>query len=212
MVVDLLGKTMTLLPERAVLWEKVLFVADLHLGKGHEFRKQGLALPAGSTSETLEQLSRLASSLPGLERVVVLGDVWHSRSAFNQTADALVAWAQFGLSCQLVLIKGNHDRWAATPSCVEIWPEGTMFRDWKLFHTPRKGAGLQIAGHLHPVVRLGTRKFRERLPCFHFNGEILTLPSFGAFTGGMTISPQAGDLVWVTTGIQVIEIPTELLA
>ena len=54
------GETLVLLPERAAYWpaRKSLFVADFHLGKAATFRRAGIPLPSGTTSENVERLGR----------------------------------------------------------------------------------------------------------------------------------------------------------
>ena len=49
-----------LLAERAVFWpgRKSLLVADFHLGKAATFRRAGIALPSGTTTENVERLGR----------------------------------------------------------------------------------------------------------------------------------------------------------
>jgi len=47
------GEKLVLLAERAVFWpaKKALFVADFHLGKAASFRRAGIPLPSGTTTE-----------------------------------------------------------------------------------------------------------------------------------------------------------------
>jgi DNA ligase-associated metallophosphoesterase len=52
---------------------------------------------------------------------------------------------------------------------------------------PVQAAQLVLAGHVHPVVTLGGRVDRLRLPCFWWRDRVLTLPAFGAFTGGWQV-------------------------
>ncbi len=48
-----------LLPSKMVWWpeEQTLFMADSHFGKASTFRRAGLAVPVGTTSKMLKQLS-----------------------------------------------------------------------------------------------------------------------------------------------------------
>jgi metallophosphoesterase superfamily enzyme len=57
-----------------------------------------------------------------------------------------------------------------------------------------------LAGHIHPVFVLSTRFESLRLPCFVVGARRMVLPSFGAFTGGFAIAPEAGDRIFVTSG------------
>ncbi|MGB0318437.1 MAG: DEAD/DEAH box helicase, partial [Pseudomonadales bacterium] len=65
--------TLRLLPEKAVLWDRTLFVADVHLEKASFFQRQGFAVPVGGDAEDLARL-RMLLETHGCERLVVLGD------------------------------------------------------------------------------------------------------------------------------------------
>ncbi len=68
------------MPQRA-LWQAdtgLLLVADLHLGKAESFQASGIPLPSDGDLGNLNQLLELAAQLQP-ERVVVLGDLIHSR-------------------------------------------------------------------------------------------------------------------------------------
>lgn len=66
----------------------------------------------------------------------------------------------------------------------------------------------EIAGHLHPAVRLeGRGRERLRLPCFWVRPGQCVLPAFGGFTGSGRIRPRAGDRVFVVGEGQVAEVP-----
>jgi DNA ligase-associated metallophosphoesterase len=101
-----------LLPQRALWWasEKTLLVADVHLGKGATFRALGQPLPRGGSSGDLQRLSALVAQLQA-QRLVVLGDFWHSRQGFTPTLfHALQQWRRKHEQLQMLLVRGNHDR------------------------------------------------------------------------------------------------------
>ena len=54
------GEALDLLSERALWWpaERMLFVADLHLGKAASYRALGQPVPGGTTQENLARLER----------------------------------------------------------------------------------------------------------------------------------------------------------
>lgn len=51
------------------------------------------------------------------------------------------------------------------------------------------------------------RRERLRLPCFWLRGRVLTLPAFGAFTGGWEVDPRQGR-AWAVTPEQVWPVPS----
>ena len=73
------GEEFVLLPERAVWWPaaRTLLVADFHLGKAASFRRAGIPLPAGTTTENVDRLER-AVAATGAGELVFLGDFLHS--------------------------------------------------------------------------------------------------------------------------------------
>jgi len=92
-----------------------LLVADAHFGKAVSFRKLGVPVPQGTTTETLAQLSRLVAET-GARRMVFLGDFLHSaRSHASATLAALARWRMDRAGLQLTLVRGNHDDHAGDP-------------------------------------------------------------------------------------------------
>ena len=198
-----------LLPQRA-LWHKAtgcLLVADLHLGKAESFQASGIPLPSDGDLSTLNQLLDLAAQLEP-QRVVVLGDLIHSRVGLTAELLAKIRAQPELLGCALELIGGNHDQgsWleglrAGPPQrCGDLW----------LSHepcTPNEVDLLNVAGHVHPVTVLGQGADRLRLPCFalHRNARQLLLPAFGHLTGGYAVSTEYQR--WVIADDQVLGVP-----
>ena len=211
----LAGEQAVLLPEKA-LWlpeHGSLLVADVHIGKAASFRKQGVPVPRGSSSASLQGLSTLIDWLAP-SRLVFLGDFLHAAEAHNPaTLQALSRWRDRHPGLDLVLVRGNHDDRAGDPpadlcvQCVdEPWPLGAL----ALCHHPTPQAGAYVlAGHWHPCVSLqGRAHDRLRLPCFWFGAEVGVLPAYGHFTGMHPIDPVAGDRIYAVAGDEVVAVPT----
>jgi DNA ligase-associated metallophosphoesterase len=198
------GSTLQLLPQRAA-WlpeHRTLLVADAHIGKAVSFRRLGVPVPGGTTTETLDRLSA-AVALSGAQRVVFLGDLLHSaRSRAPATWAAVAQWRAQHAGLQLTLVRGNHDSHAGDPPsewAVECLDGPLRIDGLALAHHPDPVPGAYVlAGHIHPAAVLGGRaNQRLRLPCFHFGPQVGVLPAFGAFTG-MHVLPRApGDRVFV---------------
>ena len=74
--------------------------------------------------------------------------------------------------------------------------------------TPRPEGLVAVAGHLHPVTRLGRGFEALRLPCFHARADgVLVLPAFGEFTGGAMVQAAAGEALYPVTDEQVVALP-----
>jgi DNA ligase-associated metallophosphoesterase len=210
------GATLKLLPERAALLtgHATLLVADAHIGKAVSFRRLGVPVPQGTTSETLARLSALIHST-GARRVVFLGDLLHSaRSRAPATVAAVQRWRARHAATELTLVRGNHDRHAGDPPAD--WGIESLagplrlpgLEGLALAHHPEPLPGAcVIAGHLHPAVRLGGAVDSLRLPCFHFGTAVGVLPAFGAFTGMHVVRPAPGERVWVVAGDSVRRLP-----
>lgn len=202
---EVAGITLHLLPQRAVYLPACgrLLIADAHIGKAVSFRRMGVPVPGGTTSETLQRLSSAVHS-SGARQVVFLGDLLHSaRSNAKATWQAVALWREQHAGLELTLLRGNHDQHAGDPPpewavrCVDgplRLPGPAGQPDLALAHHPEPLPGAYVlAGHIHPAVVLSGRAHeRLRLPCFHFGANVGVLPAFGAFTG-MHVMPRGPD-------------------
>lgn len=173
-------------------------------------------MPRGTTSDNLARLDALLDT-HDVARIVFLGDFLHARvvQQAQATLDALRRWRAKRKGLKLVLVRGNHDdRAGDPPEDLQIAVVDEPFESGPLsfcHHPHSRARGYVIAGHLHPVFRLSANGDSVRLPCFVFGEHSGVLPSFGAFTGGFTISPQIGERIFITTGETVIAVPGRAL-
>jgi DNA ligase-associated metallophosphoesterase len=194
--VDVGGVRLHLLPQRAAFVPAVgtLLVADAHIGKAVSFRRLGVPVPQGTTTETLDRLSECVGATSAT-RVIFLGDFLHSvRARAPDTLAALARWRAQHARLELTLVRGNHDGHAGDPPAalgVHCVDEPLPLHGLALCHHPQSVPGSYVlAGHLHPGAVLGGRaNDRLRLPCFHFGPYGGVLPAFGAFTGLHVVRP-----------------------
>jgi DNA ligase-associated metallophosphoesterase len=209
---EVAGERLALLAEKAVFWQRagVLFIADFHLGKAATFRRAGIPMPAGTTSENIERLDRAVARTQAAQ-VVFLGDFLHAKDGrAPRTLEKFNEWRGTRGDLELTLVRGNHDTRAGDPPesfgirCID---PGSAFGPFVLNHEP--GAvrgGYALAGHIHPAVRLTGEGDSLRLPCFWFGARYGVLPAFGAFTGNAEVRPRQGDQVYVIADEEVIRI------
>ncbi len=204
--IELAGERVLLLPEKALYWpsRNILVIADIHFGKAASFRAQGVPVPRGTTTQNLEALDALMARYP-TDEIVFLGDFLHARAAHaSATVAAMLAWRQRNSTVRLTLVRGNHDVRAGDPSAslrIDMADEPHTVGAFSFCHHPDIwGPGYVLAGHVHPVFLLSSRLDSLRLPCFLAGPKRMVLPSFGAFTGGYVITPEAGEQVFVTSG------------
>jgi len=212
--IEVAGARLALLAQRAayLVDERCLLVADAHIGKAVSFRRLGVPVPSGTTTQTLQALSQ-AIAATGARRVVFLGDLLHSAHAHAPaTLNALAQWRQSHAALELLLVRGNHDDRAGDPPptlAVQAVDEPLQLGGLALCHRPQpRDAAYVLAGHLHPCVVLGGRaRQRLRLPCFHFGAQVGVLPAFGAFTGMHAVQPGPGERIYVVGGDAVQPLP-----
>ena len=200
------GELLLLLAQKALYWpsRKTLIIADIHFGKAASFRAQGIPVPRGTTTQNLLALDELMAAHE-VNQIIFLGDFLHARAAHaSATLNRMLEWRRQHPTLALTLVRGNHDRHAGDPAAslgIEMVDEPYTLAPFSFCHHPDLDTpGYALAGHIHPVFVLGTRFESLRLPCFVVGAKRMILPSFGAFTGGFAIAPEAGDRIFVTSG------------
>lgn len=181
----------------ALFWddERLLVVSDLHLEKGSSFAARGILLPPYDTAATLARLAVVVARYDP-KTVIALGDSFHDADAHGRVSGPdrdTIAALQAGRDW--IWIEGNHD--PKPPASLqgsvasEIAIGGICFR-----HQPTGGAG-EIAGHLHPKARVATRGRAIERRCIASDGVRAVMPSFGAYTGGLSIRDRAFAKIFV---------------
>jgi len=205
------GQDLGLLADRALWWpaRRVLFIADLHIGKAATYRALGQPVPGGTTQQNLARLDRLICTHQP-QQLVFLGDFLHAAQARTpQVLAALQAWRAQHAQLAMTLVRGNHDSRAGDPPPalgIEVVNEPHLIGPFAACHHPQTHAThFVLAGHVHPVCTLhGRGRDRIRMPCFVSQDQQAILPAFGEFTGGWQVEAApgrrfygvGGDAVW----------------
>ena len=208
------GTTVHLLAAKALYWPdaKMLCVADAHFGKAAAFRALGQPVPGGTTAANLARLDGLLAA-HDVRTIVFMGDLFHAKKSLTESViGPMVEWRGRHCDIDCVLVRGNHDRRAGTlPTSlrIETVAEPHCSGPFALCHEqiehPTHHA---IAGHVHPVFDLkGAARQSLRLPAFIGSARSTLLPSFGEFTGGFEVTPDADDEVFVTDGSRIWAVP-----
>lgn len=189
------GQTFLLDCRKAVWWEakKTLMVADLHFGKGMSFARHDTLLPPVDTLATLEALDALIADWKPA-RVLALGDSFHRADSYAQLASEEQHHIRRLVENvgQWRWIAGNHD-----PQAPEGLPGdyGLGFQEAGVsFAHDFEGmapAEPAVCGHFHPKAAMTFLRRTVRQPCFAWNRTRLVLPSFGAYTGGLSVHADA---------------------
>ena len=174
--------------------EKILAVADLHLGYAWAHRFSGQMLPLKSEEDLLTRLSDLCSFYKPAH-LAILGDIVHQAVPVPEVQRELTELFN-GLReiCGLKLILGNHDK-KLRKLAREF--EGLEFIDqfetekFLLIHgntaveTP--DGKLVLMGHEHPSISLGDGIRSAKFPCFLVSPKVLLLPAFSFWAAGSDI-------------------------
>lgn len=193
-------------PSGAIYWEdqKMLLIADVHLGKVVHFRKHGAPVPVNAAYKNLEKLTEVTNHFEP-ETVCFLGDLFHSK--LNEEWKDFEKWVEYS-KAKLILISGNHDiipTYLYEDIGVTIYDD-LLLSGFYLTHHPTAVEGMfNFSGHLHPGIRMsGVGRQFLRLACFYQTENQLILPAFGNFTGKHILSPSENDAVYAIVEGEVI--------
>ena len=200
---EVAGVTFTADAAGTLFWddEQLLIVSDLHLEKGSSFATRGILLPPYDTAATLARLATVIARYDP-RRVIALGDSFHDADAHARVASSdrdAIAAMQAGRDW--IWIAGNHDPKPPASLSGSVADELAIgpicFR-----HQPTGAAG-EIAGHLHPKARVATRARSIERRCIASDGTRAVMPSFGAYTGGLSIRDRAFAKIFATLAFTV---------
>lgn len=188
-IIHIRGEELILHPFRAIFWnkEKILVVADMHLGKTAHFRSAGIAVPSTVIQNDLERLSYLIGNYQP-KTLVVVGDMFHHQQ-YNADIDIFNEWRNQFEKLSIYLVQGNHDRLKNLyyqNMGIELYKPNLNIGPFQFVHEFEKPHphNFTISGHIHPGVLLkGRAKQSIKLPCFAVSAHHLVLPAFSVFTG-----------------------------
>lgn len=171
-----------------------LVVSDLHLEKGSFLGSFGHPLPLFDSQATLDRLTRLLA-LYTPSTLICLGDSFHDGAAFERMQSAVKAQLQTMIDTvpRWIWILGNHD--PAIPAALSGERHARLAISSTGFcHEPEDnwpGCDYQVVGHYHPKVRQRVGRQRVSGRCFALTPQMLMMPAFGQYTGGLWVDDPA---------------------
>ena len=186
--------------------ERVLAVADLHLGYAWAHRLSGQLMPITPANDTLARLQELQRDYEPRE-IVVLGDIVHRAMALAVLEEEVCELLN-GLSprSQLTFLAGNHDRdlqkvlnqWSLPIQLASSRTVGgylLVHGDAAVHPADESGhskAGTRelriVMGHEHPAISIGDGvTTSEKCPCFLVSDRVIILPAFSCWAAGTNI-------------------------
>lgn len=200
--------SLQLLPEKAIYWRKknTLIMGDLHLGKAGHFRKSGIPISERVHAQDVLAIEKLIDRFKPI-RVIFLGDLFHSD--YNQSWEPFKRWMEERKTIHFQLILGNHDILSPEKYSVKNLEVLDQLEEapFTFTHEPSATPYYNIAGHIHPAIRMkGRGRQSVKLPCFYFGTKGAILPAFGAFTGTAALKAKKGDQIFAIADNQVVKV------
>jgi uncharacterized protein len=189
------------LDARRAVWleeERVLAVADLHVGYAWTHRARGQILPLSAPESTTPRLLALVDDYRP-RTIALLGDIVHGVVPVEELRTELLSLLTvLRQRAEVLMIAGNHDRhlagvvgsalprqWRAGPHLLLHGDGEDELRVEAHFATVRESGGLLISGHEHPGIVLTDRVAHSaRVPCFLVAEHGLVLPAFSDWASG----------------------------
>src|SRR3989344_6791234 len=188
------------------LWikkQKVLILADLHIGYEEALNKQGVLVPRTQFKETKRKIEELLQEVK-LKIIVINGDLKHefggiSRQEWHETLGILDLLRE---KAKVILIKGNHDRILEPIArkkgleikefyCIDSEKICILHGNEVRIEKEVNNAKILIIGHEHPAISLQEGMKSEIYKCFllgRWKGKkLIFMPSFLPLTEGSDI-------------------------
>lgn len=209
---SLLSQILLLHPYKTLFWNdrKILFFADIHLGKATHFRKHGIPIPETIHNPDFERMDHLIKIYKP-ERIIILGDLFHS--AYNKSWLIFRRFCEENITIKPELVVGNHDILDHIHyDFLTLHTEKLIIEPFVLSHKPMEIQDLNghynLCGHIHPSVKIsGFAKQNLRVECFYFGKNIGILPAFGSFTGmSKMIHKYTEDKIFAVTDQKIIHL------
>ena len=180
--------------------EKILVLADTHIGYEEALNKRGVLIPRFQFKEIIGRLEKILDKVKP-DKIIINGDIKHEFGTISEQEwrHALRLLDFLSKHCkEIVLIKGNHDTILgpiAKKRNVKV-VDSFKVKDVLILHghkVPKelKGVKTIIIGHEHPAVSLKEESRIEIYKCFlkgKFKRKVLIVqPSFNLVTEGTDV-------------------------
>ncbi len=187
MIIDFCKEKFFLNNNGIIYWKKykTAIISDLHLEKGSYFGKYGQFLPPYDSEDTLKNLIRNIRE-KNINKLVFLGDTFHDNNGIKRLSDLSKKKLNYLTSeYECVFVKGNHDNDLFLPNALIC--DAHQIDNINFYHKPRNSKKNQIAGHFHPKISIRFERKKLTSKCLIHSDNVLILPSFGSYTGGLNI-------------------------
>jgi putative SbcD/Mre11-related phosphoesterase len=181
-----------------LLNNKILVIADLHLGLELELQNEGINLPS-QTDKILNRILKLCSKYK-IKKLIILGDIKHNipNILYQELKDITRMFEILLAKCpNIEIIAGNHDGTIRKllPRAIKVHSsKGCVIEKIGLFHGHAYPSQEVLAckelitAHIHPVVALNTglgARISEQcwLKFKSSNNVVIIMPAFNKLCG-----------------------------
>jgi uncharacterized protein len=199
--------------------QKVLVIADLHIGLEESLNRQGILMPRFQFEDILRNLHKLLEHRP--KTVVLAGDIKHEFGNISpqEWRDTLKVIDLLSKDAKVVLVKGNHDTFLGPVAKKRDLAIADHFSvdGYYVCHgdeIPKDRefgkARTVIIGHKHPAITLKSGPRAESYKCYlwgkYRKKNLLVLPSMSLITEGTDILTGTFNSPFVTdvSGFRVL--------
>lgn len=150
-----------LLNEPALMIDKTLVIADLHIGIEYEYRQSGIHIPS-QTPKLLERIMNIIEKHK-IKRLILLGDIKHKVPGitFQEEREIPAFLKHLSEIVSVDIVPGNHDSGIKDylPKTIHLYPStGFGFKGYFFSHGhawPGKkflNNKYLLLGHIHPAI------------------------------------------------------------
>jgi putative SbcD/Mre11-related phosphoesterase len=182
--------------------EKILVLADPHIGYEESLNKQGVLIPRFQFKEIIERLGKILAKTGMLSKIIINGDVKHEfgRISEQEWRHTLMLLDFLKKHCsKIILIKGNHDtilgpiakkRDLRVEDSITVGDRLIIHGD-RLVETKCRTI---IIGHEHPAISIHEGARVELFKCFlkgKWKGKtLIVMPSFNLVSEGTDVTKE----------------------
>ena len=181
-----------------LIWpaKNLLVVSDLHFEKGSFLGAFANPIPHYDSHKTVQNLSEVIGYYSP-QHVLCLGDSFHDNNAWLRLSQSerIEMINLVNAQTKWTWILGNHDpdlpNELPGDKAAELLIDNLLFLHEPNPDKPQNSA--QVFGHFHPKMTKILARHRMTGRCFMHDQTRMVLPSFGAYTGGLSIDDSAFD-------------------
>ncbi|MBU3896488.1 MAG: metallophosphoesterase [Nanoarchaeota archaeon] len=198
-----------ILTERALLIDKMLIIADLHIGFESELYHSGISIPS-QIYKIEESINKLIKRTK-VKELIILGDLKHQvpGTFFQEIQEIPLFLERLSKKVKVTIVKGNHDADLEKITNTDIMSskgiqvgKNGFVHGHAWFFAKLLDCEYLIMGHIHPAIefahrtkqpcwvrcKLGKKSIEKKFKKKCNIKEIIIMPSFNPLIGGLALN------------------------